>query len=268
MTEDKQREAIGSNLDFVNNMDEQVDRLRSESAPLLHDGSNYFGMSPSSRKRRHSYGILPTLQEGSRSVALRPRRHSSCDEPAFGLGLAKRSCSVNSRQDDGQGLTSIVEDRECGPEQLSLCTRGNEMAGEQAESRSPPALEQREITLLGTGEISRHGDPSGGSAGRHILTPRRRKHGLVHYDSPLEVAVSNPAIRDGDGSTPRSQVAVQNEVLNAHPQPPPATARRRRFGVVTAPIQFAGARTLGMYMHKHEVMAITMCRLLSWPPLS
>ena len=173
-------------------MDEQADMLRSESAPLLHGGSNYFGASPTSRKRRHSYEILPALQPGPRSVALRPRRHSSCDEPAFGVGLAKRSRSINSRQDGDQGLTLILEDRECGTGLMSLIARGSEMAGRQTNNGSPPAQEQKELTLLGT---DNQGDPGGSSTGRHILTARRRRHGLVHYDSPLEVAVSNPAIR-------------------------------------------------------------------------
>jgi len=231
-------------------MDEQADMLRSESAPVLHGGSNYFGASPTSRKRRHSHEILPALQPGPRSAALRPRRHSSCDEPAFGVGLAKRSRSINSRQDGDQGLTLILEDRECGTGLMSLIARGSEMAGQQTDNGSLPAQEQRELILLGTDnrlDISKQGDPGGSSTSRHILTARRRRHGLVHYDSPLEVAVSNPAIRGGDGSIPRSQVPVQNEVLRVQPQPPPAAARRRRFGVVTAPLQFAGSRTLGRY---------------------
>jgi len=140
-------------------MDKQADMLRSESAPLLQGGSNNFGASPTSRKRRHSYELLPALQPGSRSAALRPRRHSSCDKLAFGVGFAKCSWSINSRQDGDQGLTSILEDRECG-------------AGL---------------------DISKQSDPGGSSTGRQILIARRRSHGLVHYDSPLEVAVSNPS---------------------------------------------------------------------------
>ena len=100
---------------------------------------------------------------------------------------------------------------------------------------------------------TRNGQESegGGSSECHIITPRRRKRGIVQFDSPMEVAVSNPAIQDGGGAIPRShpQAVLENQVVgDAHPNPPPAAARRRRFGVVTAPVQFAGTRTLGTYV--------------------
>ena len=71
---------------------------------------------------------------------------------------------------------------------------------------------------------TRNGQESegGGSSESHIITPRRRKRGIciVQFDSPMEVAVSNPAIQDGCGAIPRSQpqAVLENQVVgDAHP---------------------------------------------------
>ena len=216
--------------------DDKLTELRSESAPPMHDGSNH---PTTSRKRRHS-DVLPVFQERSNMATL--RRHSSCDRPEFDFGPVKRACSIDSRQ--GQDLALLGEDEEHQSEEsprdvnVGQVDNGGLLTEKQDES-SPLQTEARNV----------QDSEGGGSSERHIITPRRRRRGIVQFDSPMEVAVSNPAIKDGGGAIPRSQprAVLQNQVVDTHSNPPPAAARRRRFGVVTAPVQFAGARTLGTY---------------------
>ena len=223
-------------------MEEQDDKLtdlRSESAPPMHDGSNH---PTTTRKRRHS-DILPAFQGRSNMVTLKPmRRHSSCDQPEFDFGPAKRACSIDSRQGEDLALLGVDEEHQ---KEESPC----DVNVEQADNGDLLTEKQDEPLPLQTETRNVQESEGDGSSERHIITPRRRRRGIVQYDPPMEVAVSNPAIQDGGGAIPRSQprAVLQNQVVGGHPNPQPATARRRRFGVVTAPVQFAGARTLGTY---------------------
>ena len=219
--------------------DDKLTELRSESAPPMHDGSN---PPTTSRKRRHS-DILPAFQGRSNIVTLKPmRRHSSCDQPEFDFGPAKRACSIDSRQGEDLALLGVDEEHQKeSPRDVNVGQADNgDLLTEKQDESSPLPTETRNVQE----------SESGGSSERHIITPRRRRRGIVQFDSPMEVAVSNPAILDGGGAIPRSQprAVLQNQVMDGHPNPQPATARRRRFGVVTAPVQFAGARTLGTYV--------------------
>ena len=235
--------------------DDKLTELRSESAPPMLSGSN---LPPTSRKRRHS-DVLPAFQGRPNMATLKPRRHSSCDQPEFDFVPAKRACSIDSRQGEDLALLGEIEEHqnEESPHDLDVGQADNgHLLSQKQDGSSPLQIETR------NGQESE----GGGSSERHIITPRRRKRGIVQFDSPMEVAVSNPAIQDGGGAIPRShpqavlenqvvggaiprsqpQAVLENQVVgDAHPNPPPAAARRRRFGVVTAPVQFAGARTLG-----------------------
>ena len=213
--------------------DDKLTELRSESAPPMHDGSNHLATS---RKRRHS-DILPVFQGRSNMATLKPmRRHSSCDQPEFDFGPVKRACSIDSRQGEDLALLGVDEEHQKdSPRDVNAGQADNgDLLTEKQDESLPLQTETRNVQ-------ESEGD---GSSERHIITPRRRRRGIVQYDSPMEVAVSNPAIQDGGGAIPRSQPRA---VVDGHPNPQPATARRRRFGVVTAPVQFAGARTLGTY---------------------
>ena len=238
--------------------DDKLTELRSESTPPMHGGSN---LPPTSRKRRHS-DVLPAFQGRPNMATLKPRRHSSCDQPEFDFVPAKRACSIDSRQGEDLALLGEIEEHqnEESPHDLDVGQADNgHLLSQKQDGSSPLQIETR------NGQESE----GGGSSERHIITPRRRKRGIVQFDSPMEVAVSNPAIQDGGGAIPRShpqavlenqvvggaiprsqpQAVLENQVVgDAHPNPPPAAARRRRFGVVTAPVQFAGARTLGTYV--------------------
>ena len=73
--------------------DDKLTELQSESASPMHGGSN---LPPTSCKCRHS-DVLPAFQGRPNMVTLKPRQHSSCDRPEFDFVPAKRACSIQGR---------------------------------------------------------------------------------------------------------------------------------------------------------------------------